>query len=305
MQYQERAGLAYAIAGFALLSVGDAVIKSMAGEWPPVAVAALRFSIGAIGLSVLLYRSEGAQAFVPPKPWLQLARGLCLTVASLSFFSAIYVMPLADAMAIGFLAPVLTQLLSGPILGERVRPAVWLVSVFALSGVVVILRPNLLELGWAAILPLISAIFFALMMIANRASAGQGSALSMQVFIAGVSAPILIVVAIGANLFGGPDLAFGWPSWDVAARCAIVAVTASTAHWLAYIGTAKAGASTVAPAIYVQMLMAIGLGWWWFGDVPDGLTLAGAGMIIGAGLFLWRDGAKAAAQVNGRVDSIS
>ncbi len=305
MQHQERAGLAYAIAGFALLSVGDAVIKSMAGEWPPVAVAALRFSIGAIGLSVLLYWSEGATAFVPPKPWLQLARGLCLTVASLSFFSAIYIMPLADAMAIGFLAPVLTQILSGPILGERVRPAVWLVSVFALAGVVVILRPNLLVLGWAAILPLISAIFFALMMIANRASAGQGSALSMQVFIAGVSAPILIVAAIGANVFGGPELTFGWPCWDVVARCAIVAVTASCAHWLAYVGTAKAGASTVAPAIYVQMLMAIALGWWWFGDVPDSLTLAGAGMIIGAGLFLWRDGAKVATQINGRVDSIS
>lgn len=294
MQQLERTGLAYAVAGFALLSVGDAVIKSMAGEWPPVAVAALRFSLGALGLSLLLWRSEGVRAFAPPRPWLQVARGVCLAIASLSFFSAIYIMPLADAMAIGFLSPVLTQVLSGPILGERVRPAVWLVSIIALTGVVVILRPNLLELGWSAFLPLVSAIFFALMMIANRASAGQRSALSMQVFIAGVSAPILVAAAVAVNLWGGPEVAFGWPSWDVVARCALVAVTASTAHWLAYIGTAKAGASTVAPAIYVQMLMAIALGWWWFGDVPDGLTLTGAGLIIGAGLFLWRDGARTA-----------
>ncbi len=296
MQQLERTGLAYAVAGFALLSVGDAVIKSMAGEWPPVAVAALRFSLGAVGLALLLWRSEGARAFAPPRPWLQVARGVCLAIASLSFFSAIYIMPLADAMAIGFLSPVLTQVLSGPILGERVRPAVWLVSIVALTGVVVILRPNLLELGWSALLPLVSAIFFALMMIANRASAGQRSSLSMQVFIAGISAPILVAAAVAVNLWGGPDMAFGWPSWDVVARCALVAVTASTAHWLAYIGTAKAGASAVAPAIYVQMLMAIALGWWWFGDVPDGLTLTGAGLIIGAGLFLWRDGARAARQ---------
>jgi len=285
---QERAGLAYAVTGFAVLSVGDAVIKSMAGDWPAIAVAALRFSIGALGLSVLLLRSEGPRAFVPQKPWLQLARGFFLAGASLSFFSAIYIMPLAEAMAIGFLAPVLTQALSGPILGEKVRPAVWGVSLVALIGVAVILRPNLAELGWAALLPLCSAVFFALMMISNRASAGQGSALSMQVFIAAISAPLLILAATGAKLSGVPAFDFGWPSWDVVARCAVVAVTASTAHWLAYIGTAKAGASTIAPAIYVQMLVAIIMGWWWFDDVPDLLTLVGAALIIGAGLFLWK-----------------
>nr|WP_255551938.1 DMT family transporter [Erythrobacter crassostrea] len=289
--------MAYAVAGFATLSVGDAVVKSMAGDWPPYAVAALRFAFGAIGLSVLLLKSEGVKAFKPTNPWLQVARGFCLAAASTCFFSAIYLMLLAEAMAIGFLAPVLTQLLAGPLLGEKVRPAVWGVSLVALTGVAVILRPNLAELGWAAFLPLISACFFALMMIANRASAGQGSALSMQVFIAGVCTPILIVLCLGIKATGVPELDFGWPSWDVVGRCAIVAVTASTAHWLAYIGTSKAGAAQVAPAIYVQILIAIVLGWWWFGDRPDLLTLGGAGLIIAAGLYLWRDGLNASKPV--------
>jgi len=271
----ERSGLGYAITGFALLSVGDAVIKSIAGEWPAIAVAALRFSIGFAGLSLLLLRSEGPSAFIPLRPSLQVVRGVCLAIASLSFFSAIYVMPLADAMAIGFLAPVLTQALSGPLLGEKVRPMVWIVSAIALVGVAIILRPNLFELGWSALLPLVSAIFFALLMIANRASAGQGSALSMQVFIAGVCAPILIVAAVLLDLANVSGFDGGWPSWDVIARCAIVAVTASTAHWLAYVGTARAGAATIAPAIYVQMLVAILLGRLWFGDVPDFLTMIG------------------------------
>ena len=290
MTGEERAGLAYAIAGFATLSVGDAVVKSMAGDWPPYAVAALRFTIGALALSVLLLKSEGLQAFKPRNPWLQVARGTCLALASVCFFSAIYIMPLAEAMAIAFLAPVLTQALSGPLLGEKVRPAVWGVSIVALTGVAIILRPNLIELGWGALLPLISACFFALMMIANRASAGQGSALSMQVFIAVICAPILILLSFGIKLSGVPELDFGWPSWDVVVRCAVVAFTASTAHWLAYIGTAKAGAAQVAPAIYVQILVAIALGWWWFGDRPDLLTLFGAGLIVSAGLYLWRDG---------------
>lgn len=287
MNDQHRTGLAYAIAGFVFLSVGDAVVKSMAGAWPAFAVAALRFTIGAAGLSVLLWRSEGPHAFVPKRPWLQLARGVCLAVASVSFFSAIYLMPLAEAMAIGFLSPVLTQILAGVLLGEKVERRVWLASAVALSGVAIVLRPNLAELGPAALLPLNSAFFFALMMVANRASAGLGSALSAQVFIAGFCAPLLVAGAVAAKFSGVAELDFGWPTWDVVARCAVVAVTASTAHWLAYIGTTRAGAAQVAPAIYVQMLVAIALGWWWFGDRPDLYTLAGAGLIITAGLFLW------------------
>lgn len=290
----ERSGLAIAVIGFATLSVGDAVVKSMAGDWPPYAVAALRFSIGALGLAVLLWRSEGPRAFVPGNWRLQMARGFCLAMASACIFSAIYIMPLAEAMAIGFLAPVLTQVLAGLLLGEEVRAKVYLVSLVALAGVAIILRPNLALLGWAALLPLISAVFFALMTVLNRVSGAQGSALSAQVFVAGFCAPILIVGATVANLSGVPALAFGWPSWDVVARCAFVAITASTAHWLAYIGTMRAGAAQVAPASYVQMLVAVTLGWLLFDDVPDGYTLLGAGTIIAAGLYLWRDGAKPA-----------
>ncbi|MBV7264721.1 DMT family transporter [Erythrobacter ani] len=293
MTHEERIGLAYAASGFATLAVGDAVVKTMAGEWPPFAVAALRFFLGAAVLSVLLLRSEGPEAFKPRQPWLQVARGVCLALASVCFFSAIYIMPLAEALAIGFLSPVLTQVLSGPLLGERVRPSVYGVSLLALAGVVIILRPNLAELGWSALLPLVSAVFFALLMIANRASAGQGSALSMQVFMAAICAPILIVLSVGLKFSGIEQLDFGWPSWDVVARCGVVAFTATTAHWLAYIGTSKAGASQVAPAIYVQMLIAIALGWWWFGDRPDVMTLLGAGLIILAGLILWRNGMRA------------
>ncbi|KEO88275.1 hypothetical protein EH30_02535 [Erythrobacter sp. JL475] len=295
MTPHERSGLGYAVAGFAILSMGDAVVKSMAGEWPPYAVAALRFSIGACGLSLLLLRQEGPRAFIPQKPWLQVARGLCLALASVCFFSAIYIMPLAEALAIGFLSPILTQAFAGLLLGEKVRPKVYLVSLVALAGVVIILRPNLALLGLGALLPLVSATFFALLMVSNRASAGQGSALSMQVFVAAFSIPILIAVCIAAKVSGVPELDFGWPSWDVALRCAVVAVTATTAHWLAYVGTSRAGAAQVAPAIYVQLIVAVVLGWAFFDDVPDLYTGIGASLIIASGLYLWRDGLKASA----------
>ncbi|MEL7199138.1 MAG: DMT family transporter [Pseudomonadota bacterium] len=290
MVNQTRAGLLYALAGFVSLGMGDAIIKSMAGAWPAYAVAALRFSIGALALSLWLWRSEGPKAFVPQNLWLQIARGFCLATASLLFFSAIYIMPMAEAVAISFISPILTQAFGGLLLKEPVRPQFFAVSLVALVGVFIVLRPNVVELGWVALLPLFSAVFFSLLLVANRASAGQGSGLSMQVFVAGFCAPFLILVCVGAKLSGIPAFDFGWPSWDVVLRCMIVAVTATTAHWLAYIGAAKAGAAAIAPAIYVQLLVAIVAGWMFFEDIPDVYTLAGSALIIAAGLYLWRVG---------------
>lgn len=287
MQKSERSGILIALCGFALLSMGDAVIKTMAGEWSPLAVAALRFALGSAGLSLLLAANEGRAAFRPRNPRLQAARGFCLAAASLCFFSAIFVMPLATAMALAFVSPVIVALLSGPLLKERVRPAVWMASFAALVGVALVLRPNLAQLGPVALLPLASAFFFALMIVANRASAGQGSALSMQVFVQVGAMPALVIAALAGHLSGAGSLAITTPDWTVVARCAVVAVTASSAHWLVYIGTQRAGAATIAPTTYVQMLVATFLGWWWFGDVPDALTLGGAAIIIGAGLILW------------------
>ena len=287
MQKSERSGILIALCGFALLSVGDAVIKTMSDAFSPLGVAAIRFALGSIGLSLLLGLNEGKAAFRPTNPRLQAARGVCLAVASLCFFSAIYVMPLATAMALAFVSPVIVALLSGPLLGEKVRPAVWTASMVALVGVVIVLRPNLAELGMVALLPLASALFFALMIIANRASAGQGSALSMQVFVQLGAMPLLLIAAFAGHLSGEASLRLAWPDWTVIARCAVVAATASSAHWLAYIGTQRAGAATIAPTTYVQMLVATFLGWWWFDDVPDLMTLLGAAVIIGAGLLLW------------------
>ncbi|NNC52964.1 MAG: DMT family transporter [Erythrobacter sp.] len=287
MHQSERSGILLALAGFALLSIGDAVVKTMAGEFSPLGAAALRFIIGAIGVSILLRVKEGTGAFRPKNPWLQAARGFCLAAASLCFFSAVFVMPLATVMAIAFVAPILVALLSVPLLGEKVRPATWIASVTALGGVALVLRPNLAELGWVALLPLASAVFFALLIVANRASAGQGSAWSMQAFMQIAALPLLAIAALGGHFSGTDSLLLTVPDWSVLARCALVALTASTAHCLVYLGTQRAGAATIAPMTYVQMLVATLMGWWWFGDVTDLATLAGAAIIIGAGLLLW------------------
>lgn len=286
----ERAGLTAAIAGFALFSIGDTITKSMAGEWSPIAVAALRFAIGAAVLGALLLWREGARGFVPQSPLLQLARGASLGLATMSFFTAVFIMPLATAIAIAFVAPAITAVLSGPLLGEKVRPATWLAIAIAFSGVLVILQPNVIALGWLALLPLLTALGMSLLVITNRAAAGQGSGLSMQFFVAAGTAAVLVVAAAVGARTGIDMLVVDMPDWSVVIRCALVAITGTTGHWLIYHGTTRAGAATVAPATYVQLITASALGWLVFDNMPDLATIFGALIIVAAGLILWWDG---------------
>jgi drug/metabolite transporter (DMT)-like permease len=299
MQHFGKNGFLFALCGFALLSAGDTVIKSMAGEWPGTAVAALRFCFGAVGLGVILWMKEGKAGFKIPLPKFQLLRGLGLAASSLCFFSAIYLMPLAEAVAIQFTGPMMTALISAVFLGERTTKATWIASLVAFGGVVLILRPNLELLGWAAFLPLAAAFTMALVMIGNRAVAGSGSALQMQFLIAAISAPLLLLAATIGHFSGIATFQVNMPDWSILARCALVAVTASISHSLVYLGTTRASAAQIAPAVFVQILIAIALGFIYFGDVPDMLSVIGSTIIIVAGIFLWRSNAETVA------DSIS
>lgn len=281
-------GLLFGLSGFALLSMGDAVIKSTVDEWPASAVAALRYGFGLIGLAVAVWWTEGRHGLVIHRPWVQAARGAAVAGASFAFFMAIRSMPLADATAIQFTAPMLTAILSALLLGERAPRAAWVAIAVAFCGVLVVLRPEVGRMGWAVGWPLLAALGMAALMIANRYAAGTASALAMQYLIALFATPILIAVAVIGHWSGDAAMVIAMPDWTVIARCALVACSASISHLLIYLATVRASAAVVAPTIYIQLLTAIGLGMAFFGDWPDPLGLAGAALIVGGGLYLWR-----------------
>lgn len=290
MKGSNRSGLFFALAGFATLSCGDAVVKTMAGQWAPTAIAMTRYVLGALGLGVMLWRSEGPGAFRMPAWRVQAVRGGAVAMATIGFFSAVFVLPLATATAITFTSPILTALLAALLLGEPARKETVIASLIAFVGVLVVLRPNFLAAGWAALLPLLAALGMSALMIGNRFVAGKASPLAMQFYVAAMAAPTLVAATIGLHFSGIERLAVHWPQWSVLARCALVAGLASCAHWLIYMGTTRAGAASIAPMTYVQLLVATLAGWLLFGNRPDLMTLLGAAIIVGAGLYLWRAG---------------
>jgi drug/metabolite transporter (DMT)-like permease len=196
-------------------------------------------------------------------------------------------MPLAEATAIGFTTPMITAVLSAIFLKERTRATTWIASLVAFGGVIIILRPNISELGWVALMPVGAATCMALMMMGNRAVSTSGSPLLMQFLVASIAVPFVIMAALAGHFSGLDALQIGVPDWTIVARCAIVAVTASFAHWLIFMGTTRVSAAEIAPMTYVQLLIAMALGIAIFGDWPDLTSLVGSAIIIGAGLFLW------------------
>ena len=287
MQQSDRAGLLYALAGFCTLSIGDAIIKGMAGEWPAPAMAATRYVAGTILLTVLLVRSEGAGALRLPRDKLHWVRGVAISLSAVGMFLAVWIMPLAEATTIAFTQPIITAVLATVLLGERARASTWIATLIAFAGVFLVLRPNFETAGWGVLFPLMGATGMAVTIIANRAVTGRASVLAMQYYMS-VTAMIFLLGATLAGHFSGlENFELTAPHWSVVARCAFIGLTATLAQWLIFMGTVKAGAGTVAPMTYGQLLMAVALGWTFFGDRPDLTALAGAAVIIGAGLFLW------------------
>jgi drug/metabolite transporter (DMT)-like permease len=201
---------------------------------------------------------------------------------------AIHLMPLADATSIQFTSPMITALLSALLLGERATRAVWVATLLAFAGVLLVLRPEVARLGVTAGWPLLAALGMALLMISNRKAAGLAPVLVMQFLIAAFATPILIVAAGLAHLSGVPAFHIPPPSLEVVVKCALVALSGTIAHLLIYMATERASAALVAPMTYVQLLAAVTFGWLLFGDAPDLPTLGGAALIVAAGAYLLR-----------------
>lgn len=287
MAGEERKGLLLALLGFAILSIGDGIAKSMVSQWSPVAIATMRYIFALIGLAALMRMRCRSEPLIPDvqRRW-HFVRGLAVALGAAAFFTALSLIPLAEATAIVFISPMLASLLAAVFLREPIQRRALFATAIAFAGVVLILKPNIAEAGAVALLPMVTAATTAMMIIGNRKTAGTGSGLAMQFYMVLIAAPILLVPVIAGHFSGAPNFRLTVPDWTVIARCALLAITASFGHFLIFRATTLAGAASVAPMIYGQLLVAMMIGWVWFGELPDLIALVGAGLIVAAGFVM-------------------
>ena len=187
---------------------------------------------------------------------------------------------------------------AGFILGESVRAeAIKIMPWIAFAGVLIMLRPNVASFGWAALLPLVAAFAMAGVMILNRLVSNQRSVIAAQFYGAFWTTVFMAIIAItGHFLFPAMEIA-GAFSMKMLVLCATVAVLNTGCHFLLYVATMRASAATIAPIVYVQLVVSSLLSVYIFGDTMDPLAMAGGALIILGGLIMWQSERKIAAVV--------
>ena len=209
---------------------------------------------------------------------LQALRALCMFAATGFNFWALKYLDLAQTVAIFFVAPLVVTALAGPMLGEWVGWRRWAAIGVGFAGVVVMARPGSDILQPALILSVLSMLGYSLYVLLTRLLAPTESPQSL-VFVSAFLPALLLT----------PMLPWAWTPPETAAQWLLVATLGLFGvggHFLLVSAYARATTGALAPFTYVQIPMMVLLGWLVFGNLPDGWTWAGIGLIGAAGLYV-------------------
>jgi len=296
-------GILFLLIGVFSISINDMLIKQLSGGYPLHEIVFTRSGIGIL-FSLLIVQYEGGFGILrTDQPWLHALRGMMIVIANMTYFVALAVLPLADATALFFAAPLFITLLSIPILREKVGPLRLTAVAVGFAGVVIMQRPwagsDDLEVSRIVLLlPVLSALTYAVNQLLTRKLGVSSKASAMAVYIQAA----FILVSIGFYIVAGDGRyaaattneslifllrAWTWPEgsdvWvfvGLGLNSAIVGYCLSQAYRLA-------DAATVAPFEYVGLPLAVFWGFVVFGDLPVTEVWIGIALILGSGLFVF------------------
>ena len=295
------AGVLCVIAGTAAFTVNDAAVKFLSDGYALHQVVLMRslVALAVIG-GIFLPLAGGLDALRTRRPFMHMLRGLCVVVANMFFFLALATMPLADATAILFFAPMLITLMSAVLLGDAVGPRRWGAVVVGFLGIVLMLRPGAEAFQPAAILPVIAAFGYAGLSIVTRVIGSTERAITMAFYIqiTFLFVSIAMGLAVGDGRFEQPEdatLAFllrewVWPPMADIPVLVVLGLSSAAGGYFISQGYRLAEPSLAAPFEYVSMPLAIVIGVIVFAEWPDLVAWTGIVVICGAGLYLfWRE----------------
>jgi drug/metabolite transporter (DMT)-like permease len=280
-----RVGFAAMATATLLLPVGDTFAKLLTRYIDPLEVAFWRMLAQAGVLAtvavVLRHRLRGPM-FSP----IVAGAGLCFLVTLCCLIGAFAVMPIATAISIFFVEPLILTALSAPLLGEKVGPRRYAAVAVGLAGALIAIRPADPVHGWATFLPLGAALAFAFNAILVRKALATRSALTVQCGAAAYAAVMMAAAMLAASAAG--LTAFDLPAAPPWAPAAVLAAgaTASVSFLLIGAAFARVEASVLAPFQYLEIVGATTLGFLVFREFPDALTWTGTAIILAAGAYV-------------------
>jgi len=264
-----------AMAGFASM---DAASKWMVRDYSVAQLMWVRYGFYCVFVAILVRKTGLLQTARTRRPWLQATRAFVAVVEAGAFVLAFRYLPLADAHALGSASPLIVVALAVPMLGERVDVRRALAVVVGFLGVLVVVRPGFAELSWPLLIPLGAAFLWALYQILLRLCARTDSSDTTLLWSA--------MIGLIASSFVGP---LNWipmtgTAWGF---MVLISLLGAAAHLALTKAMQFAEAAAVQPYSYTLLVWATVLGAAIYGDIPDGWTFAGAGLIVGSGLYTW------------------
>ena len=273
--------------GFCLTAPLLDVAAKLASATVPVGqITAARFVVQCVLMAPVLW-IMGVSLHVPRAHWITLfARSVLLLVATFCFIAAIRVMPLADALAIVFVAPFIVLLVGKFWLGEDVGPRRVGAALVGFAGVLLVIQPSFAAFGMVAFIPLGTAVAFAFYILLTRSLSRQLHPVALQ-FHTGLIAGVVCLPVLAISAGSGSELFDPvWPRQIAWIWLFGAGFFATISHMMMTYALSFAPSATLAPLQYFELPVATLFGYLVFSDFPNKLSLLGIAIIVGAGLYM-------------------
>ncbi|MBP1857467.1 DMT family transporter [Rhizobium herbae] len=257
---------------------------------PSAEITAVRFVLQVIFILPIVIIRGTLLDLTWKKTGLHMLRGGLLVVTMLSFITTLKAMEVADAIAIFFVEPIILTILGSIFLKETIGWRRYTACAVGFLGALLVIQPSMQEVGWIALLPIVSAFGLAVFLLVTRLVAQNEDPWSMQ-FHAGIWGAVFcgILLYIGDGT-GSEIFDPVMPDRTAGLYLLGVGITATISGVLGVYAYRAAPASVLAPLQYLEIVSATIFGWLVFGDLPDALKWLGIAIIIASGLYIiWRE----------------
>ncbi len=275
-------GIMLLIASLVVMAGIGGLVKELSVHYSLAQILLFRFGLAALPFIVMLPRNGGLDALRTRRLGDHAVRTLSGISALSMFFYAIATVPLADATAIAYAAPIFIVVLSIPLLGETIGYRRWVAVFIGFTGVLLIAKPSGPTLGDGPGLGYLagigSAFFGAMVSVFLRRMSTTERTTTIAIFYN----------STGTLVFGAWVLMTGWttPSTQDLLMLIILGVLAGPQQYLLTVSYRYAEASLLAPIDYIAMIIAALVGYMFWGEIPSLTTWAGCAIIAGSGIFV-------------------
>lgn len=270
-------GIGLMLGAMLTMTAMDTAVKWAVADYSLQQVNFIRSIAAMLTLAPLIYRDGGWRALRTERPWVHVWRTTLMIVISYTWFYALRYMKLADLAAIVMVSPLMITALSAPLLGEKVGLRRWLAVGVGFIGMLIIVRPGFGVFQPIALIAVLVAFGYAMLILSNRANRERETLSSLTYY------PL-----IGIFCVSGALSPLDWTTPDTFAWSAMlfVGICAGLGHLCLTLAFRYASPPVLAPLEYTGLLWAVLFGYVFFNELPDQFTVIGMALIAGAGVFV-------------------